>query len=477
MKQKVKMLLGLGLLLALIAACTPQEVEVTRVVEVESDPEVVEVEVTRVIEVEGDPEVVEVEVTRVVEAEAEMEANPERVIEGVEEGAEIVFWTWFLSPTFDDYINDTIVRFNEAYPEVTVIWEDQTELPDKYRNSLAAGNAPDVINLSSGWVPEFAENDQLVNMSEALPDDVKSAYFEGLFNVVNYEGNSYQVPWYQALTILVYNGQIVEEAGLTAEDLPTTYDELVDVCRTIKDTTGQYCTAPNLLEGDSFLKILAYNDVAILSEDGSEVLINSEEGVATLQFWIDMLNEDLIPLEIVTQEHRTMIEGFSAGQFAFMQTGPQLIRLVRENNPGLYGFLGVAPNYLGASGVASPSSMSLVVTADTEYPNASLALATFMTNELSQLEFAKTVAVYPATPGSFEDEFFTTPGAAIEDSARPIARDAIASQVQLMPVLPDAPEILDILNNEAQRALLGQATAQEALDSAAEQINEILADS
>ena len=120
--------------------------------------------------------------------------------------------------------------------------------------------------------------------------------------------------------------------------------------------------------------------------------------------------------------------------------------------------------------------MSLVVTADTEYPNAALALAAFMTNAQSQLEFAKTVAIYPATPASYEDEFFTTPGAAIEDSARPIAREAIASQVQLLPVLPDSPEILDILNTEAQRALLGEATAQEALDSAAEQINAILAD-
>lgn len=400
--------------------------------------------------------------------------NPERLFAEVEDGAELTFWTWYLSPTFDEYIQGTIERFQAAYPEVTVTWEDQTELPDKYRNALAAGNAPDVINLSSGWTPEFAEKDQLINMSQNLPQEVQDLYFPGLFHVVDVGGESYQVPWYQALTVLVYNKQILEQAGLTAEDLPTDYDSLKEVCRTIKETTGSYCTAPNLLEGDAFLRTLAYNNTPILSEDGTTVMIDSPEGVATLQFWVDMLNEDLIPREILTLEHRTMIENFSAGQYAFMLTGPQLIRLVRDNNPGLYGFLGVAPPYAGASGKMPPSSMSLAVTEATEYPQAATAFAVFMTNPQSQLEFAKIVPIYPATPDSYDDEFFTQPGNAIEDSARPLAREVIGTQEQLVPTLPNQAEILDVLNTEAQRALVGDVTAEEAMQNAAAQINELI---
>ena len=70
MYQKKRLLLVIGLLLLVVmavAACEPQEVEVTREVEVPG----AEVEVTRIVEVEVPGPEVEVEVTRVVEAAPE----------------------------------------------------------------------------------------------------------------------------------------------------------------------------------------------------------------------------------------------------------------------------------------------------------------------------------------------------------------------------------------------------------------------
>ena len=69
------------------------------------------------------------------------------------------FWTFFLSPTFDQYIKDTIARFEATYPGVKVKWEDhQATFQDDLNNAFAAGNAPDVINLSvsEGWVSDYA---------------------------------------------------------------------------------------------------------------------------------------------------------------------------------------------------------------------------------------------------------------------------------------------------------------------------------
>ena len=72
----------------------------------------------------------------------------EAVIKNVEAGATIKFWTFYLSPTFDGYIKDTIARFEATYPGVKVDWEDhQATFQDDLNNAFAAGNAPDVINL------------------------------------------------------------------------------------------------------------------------------------------------------------------------------------------------------------------------------------------------------------------------------------------------------------------------------------------
>ena len=83
----------------------------------------------------------------------------EAVIPNVEPNAEISFWTFYLSPTFDQYIKDTIARFEATYPGVKVNWEDhQATFQDDLNNAFAAGNAPDVINLSvsEGWVTDYA---------------------------------------------------------------------------------------------------------------------------------------------------------------------------------------------------------------------------------------------------------------------------------------------------------------------------------
>ena len=89
----------------------------------------------------------------------------EAVIQGIEPGASITVWTFWLSPTFDTWIGDTISRFKATYPGVEVKWEDhQATFQDDLKNSFAAGNAPDVINLSvgEGWVSDYATRNLLL---------------------------------------------------------------------------------------------------------------------------------------------------------------------------------------------------------------------------------------------------------------------------------------------------------------------------
>ena len=101
-------------------------------------------------------------------------ADPaEAVIPNVEANAQITFWTFYLSPTFDQYIKDTIARFQATYPGVTVKWEDhQGTFKDDLNNAFAANIAPDVINLSvsEGWVSEYAGKGLLLGLNRVVPE-------------------------------------------------------------------------------------------------------------------------------------------------------------------------------------------------------------------------------------------------------------------------------------------------------------------
>ncbi|HET7472045.1 MAG TPA: extracellular solute-binding protein, partial [Candidatus Limnocylindrales bacterium] len=168
----------------------------------------------------------------------------EAVIQNVEPNAEITFWTFYLSPTFDQYIKDTIARFEATYPGVKVKWEDhQATFQDDLNNSFAAGNAPDVINLSvsEGWVSDYAGKGLLLDLDSAVPQTVKDIYFPGLWKEQLVDGKNYQFPWYQGLSVELINKRLFEKAGLDPAAFPKTIDGLPDLCKTLKEKASTVC--------------------------------------------------------------------------------------------------------------------------------------------------------------------------------------------------------------------------------------------
>jgi putative chitobiose transport system substrate-binding protein len=403
--------------------------------------------------------------------------NPEAVIQGVEPDAEITFWTFFLSPTFDDYIQSTIARFEETYPGVKVNWADhQATFQDDLRNAFAANSAPDVINLSvsEGWVSDYATQGLLLPLDDAVPQSVKDLYFPNLWNQQLVDGVNYQFPWYQGINVYLVNRQIYDQTGLTIEEFPETFDGIPALCQTIKDETGTLCDI-RLTVNDLLSQMVYEGGVEVISEDGSTFTFDSPEGVAWLQMYVDMVKAGTVDRAVlVTEQDRTGLDLFTSGQAAFYATGPNLIRDVRQNNPGLYGYLAVVPAPVGKSGVLGKGLMSISVKKDTPFPNASIALAQFFTNPKSMLEFSKLVAIYPSTPASYDDPFFSTPPVAIEDSARPIARDIVATYADIVPTIPNRADVNNVVLQAVQQALFNNVDPQTALSDAVAEANSFL---
>jgi putative chitobiose transport system substrate-binding protein len=466
--MRTKLLTLFVLMSVLLAACAAPATQAPP----EPVKETVVVIETQVVEVE---KTVEVEVEKLVTPTPG--PNPEAVIQGVEEGAEIGLWTFWLSPTFDEYIQNTIARFQEAYPGVTVNWEDhQATFQDDLRNAFAAGNAPDVINLSisEGWVSDYATQELLLPLDDAVPQEVKDIYFPNLWDQQLVDGAHYQFPWYQGIQVNLVNREIYDQTGLTIEQFPKTVQELPELCRLIKEKTGTLC-AIRLTVNDLLAQMTYEGGVQVINEEGTEFTFDSPEAVEWLQMYVDMVKDDTVDRTVlVTDQDRVGLDLFTSGQAAFYNTGPNLIREVRANNPGLYGYLAVVPAPVGKSGVVGKGLMALSVKADTEYPNASLALAQFFTNPQSMLEFAKIVAIYPSTPASYDDPFFSAPPVAIEDSAKPYAKDAVSKLADIVPTVPNKAEVNEIVLQAIQQALFNTVDPQTALSDAVAQANELL---
>lgn len=401
----------------------------------------------------------------------------EAVIPNVEQGAQITFWTFYLSPTFDTYIKNTIDRFKATYPGVEVKWEDhQATFQDDLNNSFAAGNAPDVINLSvsEGWVSDYAGRGLLLNLDDAVPQTVKDIYFPGLWKEQLVDGKNYQFPWYQGLSVELINKRLFEKAGLDPAAFPKTIDGLPQLCQTLKDKAQTVCDI-RLTVNDLLAQMVYEGGVKVISDDGKTFTFDSAEGVAWLKMYADMVAAGTVDnTALTTTDDRTGLLLFSAGQAPFYLTGPNLIREVKSNNETLYNDLATAMAPLGKSGVTGKGLMSISVKKDTKYPNASMALAQFFTNPRSMVEFGKLVAVYPSSPKAFEDPFFSSPGSAIEDSARPLAKDIIATYADIVPTIPKKPDVNQIVLKAVQDALFNKVDPQKALSDAVAQANALI---
>ena len=410
------------------------------------------------------------------------------VIDGVEEGAEIRFWPWALTPDFEDYLNQVIANFEATYPGVTVILEGQPAAGarDNIRNSFAAGNPADVINMSDGWVAEFAEAGVLMNMDEMIGEaypDIRAQYVEGAWNKVTFEGTTFYLPWYLAFSnVMAVNGLIADELGIAEEDIPAIWDDAYGFAQEVREMSDgayyAYSFAWGELAGLGVLNTFVGEGIDIFSEDGSEVVFNQNERSAMiLDEYRNLIDTDAVPRESLTDDVREMIDRFSEGEVLLLQTGPQLFRLIEENNPDVFDSLFLTNAITGSANVRSIGGVQTVaVPAATEFPNAALAFAVFLTNPDTQTAFSREVPIYSSNLDSYEDEFFQTGGESLTDELRPLAGEYFQS-AQSTGILdfPNLAEVEQIVLGEFQAALLGAKSSQQALDDMAARINEILA--
>ncbi|MDX2162205.1 MAG: extracellular solute-binding protein [bacterium] len=411
-----------------------------------------------------------------------------RVIDGVEDGATIRFWPWALTPDFEDYLNQVIANFEATYPGVTVVLEGQPAAGarDNIRNSFAAGNPADVINLSDGWVAEFAEAGVLVDMDQAIGEaypELREQYVDGAWEKVTFEGVTYHLPWYLAFSnVMAINGLIGDELGITGDDIPDTWAEAYDFACEVRENSGgayyAYSFPWGELAGLGVLNTFVGEGIPVYSEDRSEVVFNQDPAAAAiLDQYKRLLDEDCVPRESLTDDVREMIDRFSEGEILLLQTGPQLFRLVEENNPDVFASLYLDQQFTGAANIRSIGGVQTIVVPEaSQFPNAALAFAVFLTNADTQTAFSQEVPIYSSNLVSYEDPFFTEGGEALTDQLRPLAGEYFQNAVNTGILdFPQLAEVEQIVLGEFQAALLGVKTSQQALDDMAARINEILA--
>jgi multiple sugar transport system substrate-binding protein len=195
------------------------------------------------------------------------------------------------------WVEEMIQLYMEENPHVTIVYEEfpfATYGSEALPTAFAAGEPPDVFWGTNTHIREFYEEGVLLPLDDYLSDEFIEDCLPEVLDSVTYDGKIYSLPFEVDITGIGYRSDLWEEAGLTEEDIPETWDELIDVATrlTTEERYGIYL-APSATEHSvwQFVSWVWMGGGDFVDKELTTVLYDSQATVDALKLWGDMMNE------------------------------------------------------------------------------------------------------------------------------------------------------------------------------------------
>ncbi len=367
-------------------------------------------------------------------------------------------------------------QFMRLHPDIRVELQrtpdDASQRHQLYVQWLNArvGN-PDILQLDVVWTPEFAAAGWVLPLDRFAP--ATGDFFPATIEANSWAKRLYALPWFADVGLLYRRTDL-------APDEPKTLTEMVAQARAAMSRPGgppygivwQGARYEGLIT--TFIEYLGAFGGHILDAHG-KVVVNQPEAVRALEFMRDELyGSRVAPLDVLTWHEEEVRYAFQNGNAVFMRNWPYAYEpMSNKADSRVAGKYTVSPMPGSGTGTgrstAALGGAQLAINAYSESPEAAYRLIAYLTAPEQMLQRARAVGQYPTRPALYDDARLAA------SLAIPLAqaRRAIESATP-RPVTPIYTELSEILQIELHRALVRQATPQEALNSAAARIDALM---
>lgn len=384
---------------------------------------------------------------------------------------QLEFWTMQLQPKFNRYFKDAIGTFEVANPGTKVHWVDVPwgAMQGKIQAAMGAKTAPDVVNLNPDFAIQLAARNAWLNLDPVLTKGESKEYLPSIWQAGTLDGKAFSFPWYLTSNITIYNQELFAKAGIVKP--PTTYQELAQTAKQIKEKTGKYAFFTTFVPEDTndVLESLVQMGVQLVDKQG-KAGFNTPAGKAAFQYWVDLYKQGLLPKESLTQGHQQGIQLYQSGETAMLFAGAPFIDTIAKNAPQIANVSAVAPQISGQTGKKGVAVMNLVIPRTTKIPDAAVKFALFITNATNQLAFAQASDTLPSNVQAVAD--YKTKLASGNDKStiaqgKSIGAQQLAQSEILIPPLKNLNVLKKAIYDNLQAAMLGEKTVEQAVANAA----------
>lgn len=275
-------------------------------------------------------------------------------------------------PKTADWWADFVEKFNAAHEDIAltvdvVSWND---IYTVVNTRIANGQAPDLLNIDV--FADYQADGLLLPAEDWCSAETYAKFYQAFLDQSVVDGTVWAVPDLASARALYYNKDILEQAGV---EVPTTWDELTAVCKTIKEKCSDvYPWGIDMTtdEGQAAFAYYTWNNGGGFVDDDGNWTLNSEANVEAVKYEIGLVNDGLTNSDPANETRYTLQDLFCAGKLAMMIAPNALSSQAGEAGVN-YGFAAI-PNNSGAS--VSAGVMDRIMCFDNGYTDAQLAAIT-----------------------------------------------------------------------------------------------------
>ncbi|WP_066190303.1 ABC transporter substrate-binding protein [Gracilibacillus timonensis] len=209
----------------------------------------------------------------------------------------INFYTYSLAiPSMKDGMEQLIQDFNDTVGKEKGVIVEAVADPNfqQYQADITAGKEVDVVQHVFGTLDASRMNLGFEAYEDVFPEEELNAHLEGISENALQLGvideKMYGLAFTFSTPIVFINGGLFEEAGLDPNDPPETWADIKDYALQIKEATGKDGFGLEPDNGWVTDSVFFSNGADILTEDRSEAVFASEEGMEAMETWKDIYN-------------------------------------------------------------------------------------------------------------------------------------------------------------------------------------------
>lgn len=329
----------------------------------------------------------------------------EDIVTEIKEPVEITFWH-AMNGDQEKSLQKLTEKFTSENPNIKVTLQNQSSYPDLQQKITSTTSSPkDLPTMTQAypdWMINAVTDNLLVDLepyinNEKLKFDNYDDILPSLREATKIDGKTYGIPFNKSTEVIWYNKTLFKELNL---EVPTTYEEFVEVCKKIKEKKN--------IPGAGFDSLNTYYTTFLKNEGqtfDSKFDVTSETSVKAVNYYLDGVKEGYFRIAGTDRYLSGPFSNKQVGMYVGSMAGETFVKL----GVGDKFEVGVAP-YPAKTSIQQGTDLYVFNNATPEQRTAAYEYLKFLTTKENQITWAKETGYMPIRKSAIDSEEYKNSG-------------------------------------------------------------------